>query len=56
MITWMTKREAAEHMRVSTKTIDRLVRDGKLTKFPVAGSSRAVRFRRDDLDKLLLAA
>jgi excisionase family DNA binding protein len=53
MTTWMTKKEAAAHLRVSTRTIERLVRDGKLRKHNVAGSSRSVRFSREEVESLL---
>lgn len=51
---WMTKAEAAAYMRVDTRTIDRWVRDGKLTRHRVSGI-QSVRFARADLEGLLTA-
>lgn len=51
-ITWMTKPEAAKHLRVSTATIDRYVRRGLLTRHKLAGTQSA-RFRKDELDALV---
>lgn len=48
----MTRQEAAEHLRVTTKTIDRWVRDGKLTRYTISGL-RSVRFKTSELDGLL---
>jgi excisionase family DNA binding protein len=50
---WRTRAEAAEYARVSESTIDRWVRDRKLTKHFVTGT-RSVRFHTDDLDKLMI--
>lgn len=53
MITaWMTRQEAADHLRVSVDTIDRYARDGKVTKYNVAGT-RSVRYKTAELDALL---
>jgi excisionase family DNA binding protein len=48
---WMTRHEAANYLKVSMKTIDRWIRDGKL---PAAKQGRIVRLRRDDLDAFML--
>lgn len=49
--TWMTKAEAAAHLRVNRHTIDRYVREGLLPKFYLAGV-KTPRFKRSDLDAL----
>jgi hypothetical protein len=50
--TWMTRAEAADHLRVTPKTIDRYVERGQLVRFTIAGS-RSTRFRKDMLDRLM---
>lgn len=55
MSTWMTKKEAAALLRVTTRTIERMVRDGKLIKHTVAGS-RSVRFSRSEVEAQLQPA
>lgn len=52
MITWMTRQEAADHLRVSVDTIDRYARDSKIKKYTVAGT-RSIRFKVTELDALL---
>lgn len=49
---WMTKAEAAEYTRVVVDTIDRWVREEKITRYKI-GDSQSVRFRRDELDALM---
>lgn len=44
----MTRKEAAEHLRVSLRTFDALVAEGRIPKYRV--SKQLVRFRREDLD------
>jgi excisionase family DNA binding protein len=51
-ITWLTKKEAAAHAKVSEKTIDRAMARGELTKF-LAG--RGIRLRKDQIDGWLEA-
>jgi excisionase family DNA binding protein len=46
----MTKNEVAGLLRVSPRTIERLVEDGKL---PVLKVRRAVRFRRADVEQFV---
>lgn len=53
--TWMTRKEAAEYLRVSLPTIDRYAASGRLTKHTVPGG-RAVRFKVTELDALLKPA
>lgn len=50
---WLTRTEAADYARVSVQTIDRWVRDKKLTRHRIDGL-RSVRFHRDDVDKLMI--
>ena len=47
----VTKREAADALRVSPRTIDRYIADGTLS--PVRLSSRATRITRASLDAVL---
>ena len=47
---WMTKEEAAAHLRVSQRTLDRRVAAGELPSYQLG--PQAVRFRRADLDAL----
>lgn len=55
---WLTRVEAAAYLRVSTVKIDRLARRGSLTRYRLkdtpAGSPGSVRFRREELDSLLI--
>lgn len=48
----MTTAEVAELLRVSRRTVDRMVFAGDL---PVVTVSKSRRFRRDDVDELLTA-
>ena len=47
---WMTRTEAADTLGVSTKTIDRYVLAGLLTKVTI--NARVTRISADSLDKL----
>lgn len=49
---WVTRNDAAAYLQVDPKTVDRYVREGKLTKYTLAGG-RAVRFDQSDLDAML---
>lgn len=49
---WMTKKEAAGRLKVTTRTIERLVTSGQLKKHTV-GTGRAVRFKAADVEALL---
>ena len=48
---WLTKAEAAERLRVSTRTVDRLADTGALTRYRHQG--RLLRFRLVDVDALM---
>ena len=47
----VTRKEAAERLRVSTKTIYRLQRKGLLTALMI--SSRCIRYRSDEVERLI---
>lgn len=49
---WLTRKEAAEHMRVNVRTIDRWADDGLLTEYKVGGL-QSTRFKRADLDAMV---
>lgn len=49
---WRTAKEAADRMRVSTKTLYRLVSEGKV-RAAVVGGRRSLRFRDDWIDSAL---
>jgi excisionase family DNA binding protein len=51
MTTWMTRAEAAAHLRITPGTLDRWVKAGKVTRYRGPGGS--IRFRREELDALL---
>lgn len=50
--TWFTREEAAEYLRVGTRTLDRWITAGKLKAYKK--SSRLVRVKRDDLDSFMV--
>ena len=50
--TWFTREEAAEYLRVGTRTLDRWITAGKLQAYKK--SSRLVRLRREDLDEFMV--
>lgn len=52
---WMTRQEVGAHLRVSVKTVDRYVREGKLTRHHLGGGT-AVRFQRAEVEGLLAPA
>ncbi len=54
MTTWMTRQEAAEYLKLSKPTIDRMVRTGKLRKY--RAGQRGVRFLKSDLDAAIQGA
>lgn len=49
---WLTRREAAEYLRVSLRTLDRWIGSGKLPAH--RKSRRLVRLRRTDLDDFMM--
>ena len=49
---WLTRTEAAERLRVNPRTIDAWARSGRLPRYYLAGSTRAPRFRVEDVDAL----
>jgi excisionase family DNA binding protein len=49
---WLTKEEAAQYLGVSTRTIDRTRRDGKL-KYHLLDGTTTMRFKVEDLDALM---
>lgn len=52
--TYLTKVEAAKYLRVATSTVDRWVREGRITRYKIGGT-QSVRFKRPELDALLVA-
>ncbi len=53
-MTWMTRQEAATHLRCGVKNIDRLVSAGKLTRHYIAGDKSPPKFTTEELDQLLI--
>jgi excisionase family DNA binding protein len=51
---WMTRDDAAQYLSTTTRTIDRMCQDGKLTPTYLAGTGK--RFRLSALDALLTRA
>lgn len=49
---WMTREEAAEYLRFKPRTVDRLVREGKLTRFHTKHGGHP-RFRRTEVYALI---
>ena len=51
---WLTASEAAQYLKVKSRTLLLWVRQGKLKAFPLSGIKRRVwRFRKEDLDAAL---
>jgi len=48
---WYTVKEAAEYLRISTRTVYKLSQEGRLPAFRI-GRERHRRFRKEDLDKV----
>lgn len=46
---WMHRHEAAEYLKISVATFDRLVKEGKIHKFTATGRRRLL-FDREQLD------
>jgi excisionase family DNA binding protein len=54
---WITTAEAAAYLKMKTRMLLILVRQGKIKGHPLSGTRRHVwRFRREDLDAALLAS
>jgi excisionase family DNA binding protein len=52
---WLTAEEAAQHLKVKTRTLLLWVRQGKVKAFALSGTKRRVwRFRHQDLDAALV--
>jgi excisionase family DNA binding protein len=52
---WLTATEAAQHLRVKTRTLLLWARQGRVKAFALSGTKRRVwRFRQADLDAALL--
>lgn len=49
---WLPKKEAAKHLGITTRQLDRWVAAGRLTKYHVAARTH-VRYRLSDLNALL---
>ena len=53
---WLTTGEAADYLKVKSRTLLCWVRQGKINGYALSGSRRHVwRFRREDLDACLLS-
>lgn len=50
---FLTKREVAEHLRVSVRTVERVIERGELTTIPVGTGRGSARIRREDLEAYL---
>lgn len=48
---WVTKAEVAQHLHVSSRTVERMVDRGELTTYIV--SERLVRFDLDEVDAMI---
>lgn len=53
MTEWLTRKQAAEYLQVTPRTIDRWMAKGRLRYHRIAGSGRR-RIRREDLDAMLV--
>jgi len=54
-IDYITTQQAADVLGVDRTTVWRFVRDGKLVKYGNPGNTRIVRYRRDEVERLLVA-
>jgi excisionase family DNA binding protein len=52
MIDILTRRETADALRLSERTVDKMARDGRLTRLRIG--RRGVRFKRAEVERLLL--
>lgn len=53
--TWLTGTEAIKHIKVSTSTFYRLVREGKITAYTLPGM-KDPRYKQEELDALFTPA
>ena len=54
---WLTATEAAEYLRIKTRSLLLWVRQGKLQAYALSGTKRRIwRFRKEDLDSALFAS
>jgi len=54
---WLTAAEAAEYLKIKTRTLLLWIRQGKVIGHSLSGTRRHVwRFRKEDLDSALLAS
>ncbi|GAA1714347.1 hypothetical protein GCM10009809_08170 [Isoptericola hypogeus] len=51
--TWVTRDWTADYLGVTIRTVDRLAANGDIQAYRV-GSGRSTRFRRDDVEALLI--
>jgi excisionase family DNA binding protein len=49
---WLAAKEAMEYLRISKATFYRMVRDGRITAYQIAGTSEK-RYQQEELDRLL---
>lgn len=56
MSAYLTKREASEFFRCTERHVDRLRQSGRLETVRLAGSPKAIRFRREAVESLLAPA
>lgn len=52
MPVWLTPKQAMEYLKVSKATFYRMVKDGRITAYALAGTDDK-RYRQDELDSLL---
>jgi excisionase family DNA binding protein len=50
---YLRRAEAAEYMSVTPATIDRWVKEGRLTRYRLAGHAKVSRYDKADLDALV---
>lgn len=55
-IEWLDSKEAAEYLRISVSNLRQRVYRGEIVPAGFLGPRRLLRFRRDDLDSLLMAS
>lgn len=55
MTTWLTAEDAANHAKVSLRTIRQAVQSGDLPAYPVGKTGRHYRLTMDDVDKWMMS-